>query len=998
MGILKALAKKIKQGAKDTVKGKKSSSAGCFGCFSVGCFGVIIIVILLIMGIVGALQSVYDVVMDLWGSVKEGMYMEKASDEERYLDIYFSVSDFENLTAYQYNFLFTNEHAREQHADLLNNIEKYFDEALMSYDAFKDFCAVVSNFEDYRDYAACLRYLPVITRQYTPEEFADILESFTVSDAPYKYWESANGNDYVNLHTAFADYDDVLAGKITKEEAGLTDTEMALLKGYRDAISTLKSSGSDGKISSALNAVYRFFNEFNVEYYGSVSAVTTTSRQVMFGYLTTVEDDKYNWDFSDSRYSNIYDEFGNLQDTPTKESLEYESGYVVYTLSAGKVEDSAWLSEETYTYDYGASWQHVYAAYVYWAIENDVLENPEPEEEETEEQAAEEDGAEEEYEEESTEAEEKNEPANMITYIDKVKLMRIAKVILKGNYIDWYSNNSIGDIIGYLDNNTNALVQTYEQRKSLCLTSDMMEDLPKRVNYVDGTPASACGSRSITSVSAIPHTITSVFGKVEYLLESDNTTVKSVRISLDPDKFEEKVGSLVCEGEEFDWDLYSQLLTGAPKGETLSENIDALVKINKEKKSASDLVITQELTHEGYDYYLEFASVILNPTGSKGYAAVDGSDASAMWKFFRNKGLTEVATAGVMGNIEQESGFSSTNLQNRYERELGYTDASYTAAVDNGTYTNFVHDNAAYGIAQFKWWSLKQELLVYARQKGTSIGDFEMQLNFLWETMTNGRYCTGLVEALNAAKSPGDAAYIFNSQYEKATSNPEMENRIAYAVSIYNQFKGMDISDNTGGTDTSGNTGGSTDTSDSGYLPIIGSQWDATRTGTLGSSTTCNTLSGDQITRIMESVGNVSSARKNLIRFALSKVGTMPYYWGAGHDGSYRGDLTVADCSGFVAYVLYHTVGIDTGGADTSTMRDYCIANASFCDASSLQPGDLIVRPGHVVIYLGMNRNGYVMVVDETGPAGSTYSGNVMYGQKGHEYFGSDSVFIHLNI
>lgn len=41
-----------------------------------------------------------------------------------------------------------------------------------------------------------------------------------------------------------------------------------------------------------------------------------------------------------------------------------------------------------------------------------------------------------------------------------------------------------------------------------------------------------------------------------------------------------------------------------------------------------------------------------------------------------------------MGNIYAESGLSSINLQNSFEKKLGYTDASYTSGVDAGTYTN----------------------------------------------------------------------------------------------------------------------------------------------------------------------------------------------------------------------------------------------------------------------------------------------------------------------
>ena len=85
----------------------------------------------------------------------------------------------------------------------------------------------------------------------------------------------------------------------------------------------------------------------------------------------------------------------------------------------------------------------------------------------------------------------------------------------------------------------------------------------------------------------------------------------------------------------------------------------------------------------------------------------------------------------MMGNLFAESALSPINLQNTYEKKLGYSDSAYTAAVDNGTYTNFVKDSAGYGLAQWTFWSRKQNLLNYAKSKGVSIGNLNMQLEFL---------------------------------------------------------------------------------------------------------------------------------------------------------------------------------------------------------------------------------------------------------------------------
>lgn len=94
--------------------------------------------------------------------------------------------------------------------------------------------------------------------------------------------------------------------------------------------------------------------------------------------------------------------------------------------------------------------------------------------------------------------------------------------------------------------------------------------------------------------------------------------------------------------------------------------------------------------------------------------------------------------AGIMGNMMAESGLRSNNLQNTYETSLGYSDESYTAAVDNGTYTNFVHDSAGYGLVQWTYYSLKEELLEYAQSHNKSIGDLDMQVTFLCHQLSTG--------------------------------------------------------------------------------------------------------------------------------------------------------------------------------------------------------------------------------------------------------------------
>lgn len=75
---------------------------------------------------------------------------------------------------------------------------------------------------------------------------------------------------------------------------------------------------------------------------------------------------------------------------------------------------------------------------------------------------------------------------------------------------------------------------------------------------------------------------------------------------------------------------------------------------------------------------------------------IGSTNEEKIWNYLKAKGLPDCGIAGLMGNLYAESCLIPTNLQNSYEKALSFTDAAYTAAVDNGTYQNFVKDSAGY--------------------------------------------------------------------------------------------------------------------------------------------------------------------------------------------------------------------------------------------------------------------------------------------------------------
>lgn len=141
-----------------------------------------------------------------------------------------------------------------------------------------------------------------------------------------------------------------------------------------------------------------------------------------------------------------------------------------------------------------------------------------------------------------------------------------------------------------------------------------------------------------------------------------------------------------------------------------------------------------------------------------------------------------------MGNLYAESGLNPKNLQQTYERKLGYSDDSYTDAVDHGIYTNFVKDSAGYGIAQWTFWSRKQALFSFAKSREKSIGDLNMQLDFLMKELREGYI--GVLNTLCNATSVLEASNEVLFRFERPANQDEsvQAKRCAFGQRYYDLF------------------------------------------------------------------------------------------------------------------------------------------------------------------------------------------------------------------
>ena len=165
-------------------------------------------------------------------------------------------------------------------------------------------------------------------------------------------------------------------------------------------------------------------------------------------------------------------------------------------------------------------------------------------------------------------------------------------------------------------------------------------------------------------------------------------------------------------------------------------------------------------------------------------------DDKYVWDKLKASIGNEFGVAGLMGNLQAESGVRSNNLQNSFENKLGMSDDVYTKAVDENIYTNFVKDSAGYGLAQWTYWSRKQNLLDYAKTHNKSIGDLAMQVDFLLIELKQYKDVWAVLQTATSVKQASD---IVLTQFEKPRdqSDKVKEQRASYGLDFYNKYAGQ---------------------------------------------------------------------------------------------------------------------------------------------------------------------------------------------------------------
>ena len=169
---------------------------------------------------------------------------------------------------------------------------------------------------------------------------------------------------------------------------------------------------------------------------------------------------------------------------------------------------------------------------------------------------------------------------------------------------------------------------------------------------------------------------------------------------------------------------------------------------------------------------------------------------SSIWAKLKAKGFSDTACAAIMGNMQQESAFKPNNVEDRYHADTGKSDEYYTAAVDNGSYSrnDFMRDGGkayGYGLCQWTFYSRKAGLYDFAKKRGVSIADEQMQIDWMMEEMHQSEY-SSVYDTLMSGTSLKKMTEKFMCRFENPADQSEcaINYRVGLAQAVYTEFAG----------------------------------------------------------------------------------------------------------------------------------------------------------------------------------------------------------------
>ena len=372
-------------------------------------------------------------------------------------------------------------------------------------------------------------------------------------------------------------------------------------------------------------------------------------------------------------------------------------------------------------------------------------------------------------------------------------------------------------------------------------------------------------------------------------------------------------------------------------------------------------------------------STTASGSGSNSY---DSSVAQKVWGFFTSKGFTPAATAGIMGNIWQESKFNPAIIQGNGKGPAAGLFQWENYNTQSGRWKAMADYAASKG---YDWKELTPQL-EYALQEINS-ADLNNRFGRTHTiTDTDGKvYNVGSVDGTSGfmkMTDPMAAVEKFEAAFERA-GKPNFAARKKAAEAYYKLYHNSSYTGNyepsspgSYVSSTDGSTGTSTTSSTSGLniLSAIGTAFSNAFGKVFGGSEDTSTSATSTGTSIDDSsnvtlgpvpTGNGNSLQKKIVQYANSILGKNQYTQEAGLRT--RVGSGYSDCSAFAQWVYKNALGIDPGGYTGAQIQSPLLTtvdSGTTPDKSKLEMGDLLFfrsksnngrykNVGHVEIYDG---------------------------------------------
>ena len=291
-----------------------------------------------------------------------------------------------------------------------------------------------------------------------------------------------------------------------------------------------------------------------------------------------------------------------------------------------------------------------------------------------------------------------------------------------------------------------------------------------------------------------------------------------------------------------------------------------------------------------------------------------------VWNYLKTRGFSDQSAAAVMGNIQQECSFNPTSVQD-IPRSAGHGLFQWT----NGRYDNLVKMASSMGV---DWTDTGAQLEHFWNEFSST--------ETTWISRAN-KYCNGYTGFM-ALTDIDNATEIFCSHFERA-GKPMLTKRQQYAKQFYNQFSGNYTP--VSGIDSASSSNTSTTLLDK----VLGVFDTLSAAYGLSSSTSTNATS-------TSTAG--TDQQQALVNKMKSIEGTIAY----SQSGTRNPDDGSADCSSTVQWAYKNVLGVDPGswtGAQRTDSDTYTPFEGGVTEStvSLLQPGDLLLKNGHVEMYAG---------------------------------------------